>query len=190
MYFHASPTKGIQILEPRISNHGVPLIYFSTKRENILVYLSNAVEKYCRETGFAFSGKWTIWGHYGFQQDGIQQIEEYYPNALIDTYQGVSGYIYSVEAITDSGFPLQIPDAAASSEPTPVKDSEWIPDAYEAILAEEKEGLISILRYEEMRETKREWIRRTIRAEYANAIDSPDYRHFLEGKFPFVRQLL
>lgn len=190
MYFHASPTKGIQILEPRISNHGVPLIYFSTKRENILVYLSNAVEKYCRETGFAFSGKWTIWGPYGFQQDGIQQIEEYYPNALIDTYQGVSGYIYSVEAITDSGFPLQIPDAAASSEPTPVKDSEWIPDAYEAILAEEKEGLISILRYEEMRETKREWIRRTIRAEYANAIDSPDYRHFLEGKFPFVRQLL
>lgn len=29
MYFHASPIKGIEILEPQISNHGVPLIYFS-----------------------------------------------------------------------------------------------------------------------------------------------------------------
>ncbi len=37
VYFPASPIKGIEILEPRISNHGVPLIYFSTKRENVLV---------------------------------------------------------------------------------------------------------------------------------------------------------
>lgn len=188
MYFHASPTKGITILEPRVSNHGVPLIYFSTKRENVLVYLSNAVEKYCRETGFGYSGKWTKWGPYGFNKDGTQRIEEYYPNALIDTYQGVSGYIYSVEAITDSGFPLQIPDAAASSEPTPIKNAEFIPDAYEAILTAEKEGLISILRYKDMRKSEREWIERTIRAEYLNAIDSPEYRYFIEGKFPFVKQ--
>lgn len=31
MYYHASQTKGIEVLEPRISNHGVPLIYFSKK---------------------------------------------------------------------------------------------------------------------------------------------------------------
>ncbi len=187
MYFHASPTMGIKILEPRISNHGVPLIYFSTKRENVLVYLSNAVEKYCRETGFEFSGKWTKWGSYGFNKDGTQRIEEYYPNALIDTYQGVSGYIYAVEAITDSGFQLQIPDAAASGEPTPIKYSEFIPDAYEAILAAEREGLISILRYEDMSRSQIEWIERTIREEYANVIDKPEYRHFIEGKFPFVK---
>lgn len=188
MYFHASPTKGIKILEPRISNHGVPLIYFSTKRENVLVYLSNAVEKYCRETGFECSGKWTKWGPYGFNKDGTQRIEEYYPNALLDTYKGVSGYIYSVETITDSGFPLQIPDATASCEPTPIKNAEFIPDAYEAILAAEKEGLISILRYEDMRVPEREWIERTIREEYSNAIDSPEYRHFIVGKFPFIKQ--
>lgn len=44
-FFHASQIKGIQVLEPRISNHNLPLIYFSGKRENVLVYLSNAVEK-------------------------------------------------------------------------------------------------------------------------------------------------
>ena len=36
MYYHASPIKGITQLEPRISNHGIPLVYFSKKRENVL----------------------------------------------------------------------------------------------------------------------------------------------------------
>ena len=187
MYFHASPIKGIKMLKPQISNHGVPLVYFSTKRENVLVYLSNAVEKYCKETGFDYSGKWTKWGPYGFDKDATQRIEEYYSGALTDTYKGVSGYIYSVEAIADSGISLQIPDAAASCAPTPTKSCEFIPDAYEAILEAEKKGLISILRYEDSSKEKLEWIERTIREENENAVDKPEYRHFIEGKFPFVR---
>jgi hypothetical protein len=55
-WYHASPIKDLKILEPRISNHGVPLVYLSKKRENVLVYLSNAVEKYCKETGFVHEG--------------------------------------------------------------------------------------------------------------------------------------
>ena len=35
MYYHASPVEGIRQLEPRISNHSVPLVYFSKKRENV-----------------------------------------------------------------------------------------------------------------------------------------------------------
>ena len=38
MYYHASQTGGIQTLLPRVSNHKIPLVYFSTKRENTLVY--------------------------------------------------------------------------------------------------------------------------------------------------------
>ena len=55
-FFHASQIKGIQVLEPRISNHNLPLIYFSGKRENVLVYLSNAVEKTCKEKKFSVYG--------------------------------------------------------------------------------------------------------------------------------------
>ena len=183
MYYHASPVRGIKVLEPRISNHGVPLIYFSKKRENVLVYLSNAVEKYCKETGFAYRGPWKKWGPYGFNPDGTQRIEEYYPNALADTYRGVSGYIYSAETITDSGFSLRIPDAAGSSQPVTVTRCEFIPDAYEAILAAEREGLITILRYEDSSPAQLEWNARTIREEYEAAADHPDYRHFIEGKF-------
>ena len=45
MFYHASQIEGITTLEPRVSNHDIPLVYFSTKRENVLVYLSNAIEK-------------------------------------------------------------------------------------------------------------------------------------------------
>ena len=85
MYYHASQTGGIQTLLPRVSNHKIPLVYFSTKRENTLVYLSNAIEKYCLETGYPHSGPWKKWGSYGFTKDGVLRLEEYYPNATKET---------------------------------------------------------------------------------------------------------
>ncbi len=186
MYYHASPVGGITRLEPRISNHGVPLVYFSRKRENVLVYLSNAVEKYCRETGFAHTGPYSKWGPYGFNKDGIQLLGEYYPNALIDTYKGVSGYIYRAETVADSGFAVGIPDAVTSSEPVNISAVEFVPDAYEAILRAEREGLLILERYEDISEKMRAWIGKTIQSEYENSKEHPDYRHFLQGKFPDI----
>lgn len=184
MYYHASPVAGLRRLEPRISNHGIPLIYFSKKRENVLVYLSNAIEKYCRETGFEYHGRWQKWGPYGFDPDGRQRLEEYYPDALEKTYRGVSGYLYRAEHITEADMDVQIPDTAVSRLPVTVTGAEFIPDAYAAILQAEKDGLITVVRYETMTEKMREWNRKTIREEYEGAIDHPEYRHFLRGNFP------
>ena len=33
MYYHASQKKNIKVLEPRISNHNKPLVYFSNKKK-------------------------------------------------------------------------------------------------------------------------------------------------------------
>ncbi|MBQ2099506.1 MAG: hypothetical protein II477_00380 [Lachnospiraceae bacterium] len=128
MYYHASRTPGIRQLEPRISNHNMPLIYFSKKRENVLVYLSNAVEKYCKEQGFAYDGPWSKWGPYGFEKDGRLRFEE--------------------------------------------------------LLRAEREGLITILRHKDLSPQKKEWIRKTMRQEYADAKDHPEYQFFLRGTFP------
>ena len=185
MYYHASPVGGIKILEPKVSNHGIPLIYFSKKRENVLVYLSNAVEKFCRDTGYVHTGKWTKWASYGFR-DGIQQLDEYYPNALVETYRGVSGYIYRAASIREAGQEIHIPDAAVSSLPVPVDGVEFIPDAYEAILEAERRGEIFITRYEAMTESRRAWHIRTIQEEYDNAVEQPEYRYFLKNKFDFI----
>ena len=57
---------------------------------------------------------------------------------------------------------------------------------YEAILEAEEKGLIAIMRYEEMPEKMREWIRRTILKEYEENADHPEYRHFLKGNFPDI----
>ena len=184
VYYHASPIADIQVLEPRISNHKAPFIYFSKKRENVLVYLSNAVEKYCRETGFSHNGIWQKWAAYGFDQDGLQRIEEYYPNALEKTYKGVSGYIYSAEHIDEADFDLKIPDAVAVDSPVKVLWAEYVPDAYRAILDAECKGLVRILRYEEMTPKHRVWLAQTIQKEYEEAAEHPEYRHFLQGNFP------
>ena len=90
LLYHASPVKGITRLEPHVSNHGKALVYLSDRRENVLVYLSNAVEKHCRENGFVWNGSWHKWASYGFAKDGRLLLEEYYPNATMDTYKGVT----------------------------------------------------------------------------------------------------
>ncbi len=186
MYYHASPKREITVLEPRLSEHGTALVYFSSKRENVLVYLSNAIEKYCRESGFIYEGPFQKWGPYGFDADGIQRIEEYYPDALKKTYKGIPGCIYSVEKIERSFCHIDIPDVCVSAVPVPVENCERIDDAYTAILEAEQKGLIRITRYEETSQKRKTWMEKTIREEYENAGDHPEYRHFLRGNFPSI----
>lgn len=186
MYYHASQTGDIKVLEPRISNHNVPLIYFSTKRENVLVYLSNAIEKYCKESGFVHRGKWHKWASYGFDSDGVLVLDEYYPNATEDTYKGVSGYIYSADNVCVNEDSVNINNAVTTSQPATVTDVEFIEDAYYEIIRAAEKGLIKIRRYEEMSEKMLSWIEKTIRDEYSEAENEPDYRHFLKAKFSFL----
>ena len=189
MLYHASQTPNVTTLEPRVSNDNVPRIYFSDKRENVLVYLSNAVEKTCKEDGFVHTGKWQKWASYGFTRDGVLQFDEYYENALEETYAGVSGYLYTVEK-TDAIKPLSnIPHAYFAELPTPVTSCEFVLDALEALLEAEREGRIVITRYADLSEKMRKWIRDTTIDEYRNAENAPDYRYFLKKKFPFLKDL-
>ena len=183
MYYHASQAGDIKVLEPRISNHNIPLIYFSEKRENVLVYLSNAIEKYCKESGFVHNGKWHKWASYGFDSDGVLVLDEYYPNATEDTYKGVSGYIYSAENVCVNEDSININNAVTSSVPVPVSGVEFIEDAYAELLDAEKAGLIKIRRYEGK---MLGWIEKTIKSEYENSEKEPDYRYFLKEKFSFL----
>lgn len=185
-FYHASQISGIECLEPRVSNHNLPLVYFSVKRENVLVYLSNAVEKYCRETGYVHTGKYSKWGSYGFTRDGILRLEEYYPNAAIETYQGVSGYIYSVDTIADAKRLDEIPFAYTVNHEVAVTGCEYIPDAYEAIMQAIAEEKIVLEKYEDTTPEKKKWIEKTMIQEYQNSEATEEYRYFLKGKFPFV----
>ena len=189
MYFHASQIGKIKTLEPRISNHNIPLIYFSDIRENVLVYLSNAVEKVCKEGRFTFDDLWYKWGSYGFERDGRLRFEEYYPNALEDTYKGIEGYIYSCSKIDPyQKLDIKIPNTFITAQKTTVDNCEFIPDAYNEMINAEANGLITILRYNEFISNikRREWLKKTIIDEYRNNSAHPDYRFFLESRFSAI----
>ena len=185
MFYHATQTQGLTVLEPRVSNHNIPLVYFSSKRENVLVYLSNAVEKYCKEKQFDYDGIWSKWGPYGFDKNGILQYEEYYPNALEETYDGVSGFIYSCEKVKPCGnFEVNVPDVVVSDEKTEITHCERIDNALDEILKAEKDGLIKIVRYRDFISKREDWLKKTIQSEYNEAVNHPEYRFFLKEKFP------
>lgn len=186
MFFHASQIPNIKVLTPHISNHGKPLIYLSRKRENTLVYLSNAVEKYCKQVKFDYHGIYKKWASYGFTKDGLLQLEEYYPNATIDTYKDISGFIYSTDNINSYNNQYDIPDAIITEHPVPVVNCEYIPDAYQAIMDAIKKGDIILHKYEEISEVKLAWIKEIIKSEYEQSDKHPEYRMFLKDKFDLL----
>ena len=189
LLYHASPIGKIQILEPRISNHGDPKVYFSEKRENTLVYLSNAIEKFCKEKAFLNSERWQKWGPYGFTADNRFQFQEYYPNALADTYQGIAGYIYTV-AFQDCIVPLEgIPGAYYSSKPVKVMDCEKIEDAYAEFMLAYHAHKIDIKYYEKWSPIHLEGISRMVRSEYEQPDIAEYYKYFLENKFPWLKNI-
>lgn len=183
MYFHASNIGGIKKLVPNISSHKRSLVYFTTKRENSLVYLTNAVEKYCREIGFAHKGRYYKWNSYGFNEEGILVLHEYWRNAIIDTYAGMPGYIYSVTNIPQTESIKGIPFGVTSEEAVDVDSCEYIPDAYEALMDAEKKGLIIICKYNDNNIEKLNRIKECIKREYITAQEFPEYKAFLEAKF-------
>lgn len=183
MYYHASNTADIKELIPNISNHKKPLVYLTTKRENALVYLSNAVEKFCKETNFQHTGSYYKWCSYGFTKDGILELQEYWPDAVRDTYAGVAGYIYRAKDLPSVEMMKDIPFAVTSAVPVAVDACEYVPDAYEALLEAAAKGFIIIRKYSDNSEQKLDWIERCIKSEYIKAQEIPEYKVFLEAKF-------
>lgn len=182
--YHASSTPGIQALEPRVSNHGKPLVYLSDCRENVLVYLSNAVEKFCREKGLPPQSFYYKWGSYGFSPSGILQLDEYWPGATEETYGGVSGYVYTAEGGPQLEPLPDIPHAYISREPVPVTGCEFVPDALAALREAAAAGKLILRSYEENSEKMLQWIRDCTRKEYNNPESPGYYREFLQAKFP------
>lgn len=129
------------------------------------------------------------WGSYGFEKDGRLRFEEYYPNALEDTYKGIKGYIYSCNKIEPyQKLDIKIPNAFISAKKTTIDNCEFIPDAYNEIIKAEANGLITILRYDDFISNikRKEWLEKVIIDEYQSNKSHPDYRFFLESRFSAI----
>ena len=168
-YYHASPAGGLQVLELRKSP------YFDKPTQVCLTSL-RAMALFYLIRNYEYA--------YGYTRQGKLYFDEPFPDALKKLYAGKSGWLYTCEE--GNYEKTEIPNEFVSSQPVRVLDAEYIPDAYEAILQAEQEGLLSIVRYEEMSDKAREWNEKDIRKEYENASEHPEYRHFLKGNFPEI----
>lgn len=188
MYYHASKTGNINILKPSISNHKKEYVYFSDKRENILIYVSNPIEKYCRENNFNYKDKYNWFAPYGFNKDGILCYEEYYPNLLYESYYGVSGYIYHVKSNNEIKPLKDIRNVYVSENPVPVDKIEYIDNVYNELLKEETNGKIKIIRYKDLTEDRKKQIKEIITKDYLENINDLPTKYFYENHFDFLKE--
>ena len=177
--FHGSRTGGIEILEPRQADHDRPYVYMTTNRIVALFYLCNAVEKPY------------YWFPYGFNPDGVPVYHELYPNALREVSEGVSGYIYEVDADESQVIPFKnIPVARLATEPIAVTDCTPVEDAWALLMEYVRRGELVIDRYEDKTPEQLEWWYKGLCGELKrkNMKDIPDcsYARFVQKKLPAV----
>ena len=96
---------------------------------------------------------------YGYTKEGQIYFDEYFPNALEILYRGKSASLYLCDP--ESTESTQIPNEAVAESAVPVISETYIPDAYEALLEQERLGALVIYRYHELSERKLDWIRTT-----------------------------
>ena len=109
-FYHASDIANLQELKPQSSVYiENPTLYFSSKMENVLIYLANPVKRFYEQKYGKSNQIFQKFATYGFNKEKLLTIDEYYPNALEENFGDVSGYIYEIEADPNSLCENKIP---------------------------------------------------------------------------------
>ena len=141
-YYHCSQVSGLKVLEPKkpTAFDKPANVYMTTSLPMALMYSIRNYEY-----------------SYGYTKEGQIFFDEYFPNALKILYRGKSASLYICDPASVKQ--TEIPNEVVSEDPVRIIDEILIPDAYEAILEEERKGTLKIYRYFEQTEKSREWIR-------------------------------
>lgn len=181
-YYHGSAAADIQALEPRSLLHGTAdrVVYLTDHVPYALLYVWD-------EQHNGRAGKYVT----GWIKDGVACYEEQFPNQLQTFYQGVQGYLYTVEA-GNAVQPLADRESLYyAKEQTPVTSAEVIPDVYAALLKYEAAGSFKVLRYLEQTAQRQneltDMIAEAIRRSYFYQ-DDENEMHFMKKHFPLSWQ--
>lgn len=135
-FYHGSPVGGLTQLEPFLSEHKNPYIYFSTNPVVALLYAVKPVSK-----PFSFYP-------YGFDSEGTVVYSEYYKNAFEKVYKRKVGYLYECDDVEGVENPTQINCAYTVTQPVNIDRVTEITDCYERFKDYEKKGLFRIKPFE------------------------------------------
>lgn len=182
-FYHASDIANLQELKPQSSVYiENPTLYFSSKMENVLIYLANPVKKFYEQKYGKSNQIFQKFATYGFNKEKLLTIDEYYPNALEENFGDVSGYIYEIEADPNSLCENKIPFVYSTNQPQKVVKSTYVPNALDLVLKFEQKGLIRINRFETLSEKKLQIIKQQVEDCYAKT-DDKIFKEYLTKKF-------
>ncbi|MDD3122340.1 MAG: hypothetical protein PHC62_02365 [Candidatus Izemoplasmatales bacterium] len=188
MYYHGSKVQGIKTLYPNLSLHNEKYVYLTTNKAVALIYTVNAIESFYEANNLKKPSNFQPWYSYGFDKELVPVIEEYYPDATIETYSGKSGYIYVCKQPKNYENPTNIHCAIVTKEEVYTLEEYYIKDVYKEILEMEKLGLIKIKRYEFNCESYLNniysMIKDDIEKNSLNTDLESNYSIFLRAKFP------
>ena len=142
--YHVSPVAGLTVLKPSVTK------YFGKPKQVCLTALKPMALLYGIRH-FEYT--------YGYTREKELYYEEYFPGALEELYRGKAASLY--RCVWREGMETTpIPNEYVSAEEVPVVEETPIPDVYEALLEQERLGTLRIVRWPEVPEKRRDWIRR------------------------------
>ena len=170
--YHGSPVAGLTVLRPGVTE------YFGKPKQVCLTSLKPMALLYGIKH-FEYT--------YGYTKKGEIYYEEYFPDALEELYRGKSASLYRCARRAGMAA-TRIPNEYVSADPVAVEEEIPVPDVCEALLEQERLGALRIVRWAEVPEKTRDWIRRVQMEEILGAglleqAESPRARYMRE-KYP------
>lgn len=140
--YHGSCVGGLTRLEPYLSEHKKPYVYFSSNPVVAMLYSVKPVPK-----PFSFYP-------YGFDREGVVVYSEYFKNAFERIYSGKVGYLYECEDIMDAENPTAINCAYTLSRAVDISCVTEIKDCYTWFKEYEKQGRFRIKTFQDVSENE------------------------------------
>ena len=148
VFYHGSSVGGLRELQPFLSEHGKPYIYFASKPQIALLYTVKVLPK-----PFSFYP-------YGFDKDGNVVYSEYFENAFEKIYKGKKGYLYECDHLANLENPTQINGTYTCTEPVKPDRVTEIPDVYEYYREQQEKGKFRIKTRAEISEKEMQFVQK------------------------------
>lgn len=170
--YHVSPTPGLTVLKPSVTKY-----FGKPKQVCLTASLPMALMYGIKHFEYA----------YGYTRDGRIYYEEYFPNALEELYRGKAASLYTCSRRPDMEA-TQIPNEYVTPSEVPVDRELLISDLCEALLEQERQGALKIVRWSELSGERRRWIIRaeadTIREKGLLARPGDPFARYMREKYP------
>lgn len=176
--YHGSPVGGLTALQPHLSEHGKPYVYFSTNPNVALLYAVKPVPK-----PYSFYP-------FGFDTEGNPVYSEYFKDAFSVLYKGKTGYLYECSGLEKLENPTHISSAYTTESPVPVERVTEIPDLYTYFKKQEEQRRFTVKTFSQIGEKELRFARKAVRKEMEmyglrNAPENP-MSVFIRTYFPKV----